>query len=57
MDLSEHKETFGEQISMRYLNDAFYLGCDSMGRFARKYIQKVIEEIIGAFLFESGSLL
>lgn len=45
VDLSEHKETFGTNL-YEILDDAFYLGCDSMGRFARKYIQKVIEEIM-----------
>lgn len=45
VDLSEHKETFGTNL-YEILDDAFYLGCDSMGRFAKKYIQKVIEEIM-----------
>lgn len=44
VDISEHKETFGTNL-YEILDDAFYLDCNSMGRFAKKYIQEVIKEI------------
>ena len=44
VDISEHKETFGANL-YEILDDAFYLKYKSMGRFASKYIQKLIKEI------------
>lgn len=44
VDNSEHKETFGTNL-YELLDDSFYLGHDSMGRFAKNYIRNLIKDI------------
>lgn len=44
VDTNEHKETFGSNI-YELLNDAFYLENNSVGNFAKEYIQNVFNEI------------
>lgn len=44
VDNTVHKETFGANL-YEILNDTFYLGNNSMGKFAMKYIQDIIKDI------------
>ena len=44
VDHFDHKETFGTNL-YEIFDDAFYLGNNSMGLFAKKYIGQLIKEI------------
>lgn len=57
VDNSIHKETFGANL-YEIIDDAFYLGNNAMGRFAKTYIKKLILEIegIGKLTDESGKI-